>query len=333
MATPTRPSPESGRIGWLFALLALAGLVFAVVHFGNLARFAEIARHAQPWWLLVGLLLQASTYVSVALGWRAVLARAGAPQPLRRLLRIALVKLFVDQIVPVAGIGGNVLLADRLAAAGAPKPVAMAAVLISVIGYYVAYVVLAVAMLAVLWLAGKASPLATGLVTVFILVAVSIPALALWLRHRGRHPLPAWVERLVPLRKLIEAIGDTPAELLGDRKLLARVSLFNALVFVADAATLAACLRAVGQPLSPGAAFVGFLAASIVAALGPIPMGLGSFEAASTATLRAFGIPVEAAFTATLLLRSMTLWLPLLPGLLLMRAVRRKPRRRAPPPR
>jgi uncharacterized membrane protein YbhN (UPF0104 family) len=47
--------------------------------------------------------------------------------------------------------------------------------------------------------------------------------------------------------------------------------------------------------------------ASIVTTLGPIPMGLGSFEAVSVGTLRAMGIPFEAAISATLLCRGFTL--------------------------
>jgi uncharacterized membrane protein YbhN (UPF0104 family) len=61
--------------------------------------------------------------------------------------------------------------------------------------------------------------------------------------------------------------------------------------------------------------------ASIVVTIGPIPLGLGSFEATSTATLRLLGVPFEAAFAATMLLRLLTLWLPLAPGMILMRGM------------
>ena len=74
------------------------------------------------------------------------------------------------------------------------------------------------------------------------------------------------------------------------------------------------------------------LGASILAALSPIPMGLGSFEAGSTAMLSLLGVPVHTALAGTLLVRGFTLWLPLLPGLVLMRGTfRRKQRRRLRP--
>jgi uncharacterized membrane protein YbhN (UPF0104 family) len=311
---------------WLVAALALGGLVYAVAHFGDVSRFAELARRADPWWLLVALVLQASTYVSIALGWKAVLVRAGAPQPLPRLVPFGLLKVFVDQVVPAGGIGGNLLLAGQLRAIGAPRRIAVAAVLVSIIGYHGAYAAVALAMLAALWALGHSTAVAGGLVGALLLAVVGVFALAYWLQHRGRRPLPHWLRRFAPVRKLFAMIGEAPAELLRDPRLLFRVSLCNALVFLADAATLAACLCALGMPWMPATAFIAFIVASIVATLGPIPMGLGSFEAASTAMLSALGVPLEIAFGATLLLRVLTLWLPMLPGFVLMRRLRRRER-------
>lgn len=61
---------------------------------------------------------------------------------------LAIAKLFADQIVPSAGIGGNLLLIDRLMAFGMPRAAAVAALLVSMIGYYTACAVLALTMAA-----------------------------------------------------------------------------------------------------------------------------------------------------------------------------------------
>ena len=74
-----------------------------------------------------------------------------------------------------------------------------------------------------------------------------------------------------------------------------------------------------GHPTGPGTALVGFASASVVATLSPIPLGLGTFEATAVAMLGVQGVPVEPALTATLLLRGTTAWLPMLPGLWLVR--------------
>jgi uncharacterized membrane protein YbhN (UPF0104 family) len=165
----------------------------------------------------------------------------------------------------------------------------------------------------------------TGLVTTFLLVALAIPGLAWWFQHRGSKPLPEPFEPLAIIRTLLRAIGEAPGFLVRDRPLILRVAACNAAVFIADAATLAACLAALGQPLCMSTAFIALMTASIVTTLGTIPMGLGSFGASSTAMLVILDVPVEAAVAATLLLRSLTLWLPLAPGLLLMRAGMRRP--------
>ena len=66
-------------------------------------------------------------------------------------------------------------------------------------------------------------------------------------------------------------------------------------------------------------AFPSFIVASMAASLGPIPLGLGAFEAICIAMLRSIGVPLEAALTATPLLRGLTLWAPMAPGLWLAR--------------
>ncbi|MGZ3268583.1 MAG: lysylphosphatidylglycerol synthase transmembrane domain-containing protein [Croceibacterium sp.] len=322
---------ESRSHGWRtapFAAVVLAGLVAVVLHLSDLERFAEMARRAEPFWLLAGFAFQFATYAFLALGWQAVLRRAGSPQLLRRLLPIALCKLFVDQVVPAAGMGGNVLLVDRLRALGAPRGTAVSTLLVSILGYYAAYAALALAMMVALWLHHAATALVVGPVTAFLLVTLAIPSLYLWTWKRGARPLPRLLERFPPLARLLATVSQAPPELVGDRPLIARVAMWNGLIVVADAATLAVCLHALGGPLLPLTAFIAVMAAAIAVTLAPLPMGLGSFEATCTATLAMLGVPVAAALAATLLLRMLTLWLPLLPGLWLMRRAGHRGRKR-----
>lgn len=305
---------------WFLGIILAAALVGAVLHFGEIENFARLVARADPLWFAVAILFQLSTYASVAAGWAAVLRRAGTPRWLPRLMRIALTKLFADQAMPSAGMGGNVLLVDQLVRLRVPRGTAVAALLVSMIGYYAAFAFFATAMLVLLWLHDKATPLMAGLVTTFLLMALAIPSLALWLRHRGSQPLSPRLEHLAVVRTLLEIVGQAPADLIGDRQLLVRVTGFNGWIFLADAATLWACLHALGEPATFGTGFIALIMASIIVALGPIPLGLGSFEATSTATLGLLGVPIETGFAATMLLRILTLWLPLLPGLMMMRS-------------
>jgi uncharacterized protein (TIRG00374 family) len=325
VAPPTR---LGGWRNWFLGFVLIAALVGAVAHWGEVKDFAQLLRRARPAWLALAIACQLSTYVSVAMGWALVLTRAGTPRGLAPLIRIAVTKLFADQALPSAGMGGNVLLVDQLRRIGVPRGTAIAALLISMIGFYAAYALLAIVMLMMLWLHHQATPLMAGLVTLLLCVALAIPSLALWLRRRGSKPLPDRLERIAFVRSLLGTVAQAPSELLADRRLLLRVAACSGVVFLADAGTLFACLRALGTEPSIATSFIALVMASIVVTLGPIPLGLGSFEAASTATLHLLGIPFEAAFAGTMLLRLFTLWLPLLPGMALMRkAIKPWPRR------
>jgi uncharacterized membrane protein YbhN (UPF0104 family) len=319
--------PSGGWRRWFFGLVLTAALAGAVLHFGDIKRFAELVQEAEPAWLALAVMLQLSTYISVASGWSAVLKHAGTPRPMPRLIRIAVTKLFADQALPSAGMGGNVLLIDQLRKLGITRGTAAAALLLSMIGFYASYALFAMLMLVLLWLHDRATPLMAGLVTMLLTVAAGIPGLALWLRNRGSKPLPPRVEHIGFVRSLLDTVAQAPAKLLRDRTLLGQLTLFAALVFLADAGTLFACLHALGQDVAFSTAFIALIMASIVVTLGPIPLGLGTFEATSTATLGLLGVPVEAAFAGTMLLRLLILWLPLLPGMFLMRgAIRPRPR-------
>jgi uncharacterized membrane protein YbhN (UPF0104 family) len=61
-----------------------------------------------------------------------------------------------------------------------------------------------------------------------------------------------------------------------------------------------------------------YLAASGAAALLPTPGGIGSLDAALGLALVTAGAPAEEAASAVLGYRLLTLWLPLLPGLLVL---------------
>jgi uncharacterized membrane protein YbhN (UPF0104 family) len=191
--------------------------------------------------------------------------------------------------------------------------------LVSLISYYAAYLLAAALSLALLRFYHAASAWIVAITIVFCIVAVVIPIGALWLHHRGQRPLPAPFTRIPGASRLLDMLGDAPGHLLRDGSLLYQTTLFQASIFLLDAATLWAMLRAVGQDVSFLAAFPRFVIASMVATFGLVPSGLGTFEATCVATLRTLGVPLEAALTATLLLRGFTLWLPMLPGLLLAR--------------
>jgi glycosyltransferase 2 family protein len=313
-------SPIGGRWRrWLIALLFVAALVVAVLHFGDLKKFAELLTRARPLWLGGALLLQLATYALLAAQWWLVLRAGRCRRPMRRLFPLTISKLFADQVVPTAGVSGNLFLVDRLSATGVRREIAVAAVILAIIAYYLSYALTAVAAVVMLWWRGGVPMIVIGLVGLLLTVATAIPAAALWLQGNDQDHLPAWTQRFDSIREPLRLIGDAPSGLVRNPRLIAELTILNAGVFVADALTMQFCLFALGVQAPFAAAFVPFMMASIVVTLGPIPLGLGSFEAVSIGMLRLMGIPFEAALSATLLLRGFTLWLPIGVGFVLTR--------------
>lgn len=172
---------------------------------------------------------------------------------------------------------------------GIPNHVCMATLLLSLVAYYGAYLIAAVTTLLLLYFYHAIHVWIVLVVIVFSLVAVGIAAGALWLRGLGQKELPKILKRVPGLNKLMVAIAEAPRELLQRPVLITVAALLHASVFVLDAATLWVMLRVVGMPLSFWAVLPSFVLPSMVATIGPIPLGLGSFEVTCVGMLGVMG--------------------------------------------
>ncbi|HET6805496.1 MAG TPA: lysylphosphatidylglycerol synthase transmembrane domain-containing protein [Frateuria sp.] len=314
-----RPAATLQWTGWLLGALALAALAGVVLRRGEVERFLDLLGSLAPAWLGLAVVLQATTYACVATAWWLGLDRAGAPRSWRSLIGLSVAKLFVDQSVPTGGIGGTAFLVGVLARQGVPRPACMAALMTNFIGFHGAYLLSALAGMGLLWLRHDARPWMTTVTVVFVMVAAAAPLALFALHHYGRRA-PAWLERLPGVTALLDAAAAAPmGRLLRRGRLLAATAGLNLAVIATDAATLWTMLQALGLHASYGVAYPSFLLAMMVATVSPIPMGLGTFEAASVAALSMQGVPIEGALAGTLLLRGCTTWLPMIPGLWLAR--------------
>ena len=315
---------------WLLALLLIAGVVVAALHWGDVKKFAELLTHAQPLWLLAAAAAQLLTYVALAMQWRLVLHAGNCRAPFGKLMRLTVAKHFADQMVPTAGMSGNVVVVDRLQAIGASRPVALATLITAIIAYYASYGVASLIALVLLWIRGQTSWVMLALIAASLGMSAAVPALALWLQRKGAEAIPRWLRRIRAVCELFEMIKEAPTRLVRSERLIGKLTLLNIAVFALDGLTMQLCLFALGFQAPFSAAFSAFILASIVVTLGPIPMGLGSFEAVSIGMLRAAGVPFEAALSATLLFRGYTLWVPLIPGVFAARKELKRKREKAP---
>jgi len=200
-----------------------------------------------------------------------------------------------------------------------PVDAAMAVLLVGLVSYFAAYLAAGVGSLALLWFYHRVNPAIVAGVALFVVIVVAIPWGVLWMKERRPRLPERWIRRLPGATHLLRAISDAPTGLLRDPLLLVQTVALEFAIFALDALTLWLVLRGLGQDPTVWIAFASFMMASIAGTLGPIPLGLGTFEAACVSMLSLLGVSIEAALAATLLLRGLTFWLPMLPGLWLAR--------------
>lgn len=319
---------------WLVGALALAGLVTFVLRFGDFAVFIAAVRRADPVWVSAAVACQAATYACAAGVWFHALRRHGSPLPFASLLRLALVELFANQAVPTAGISGSLMVVRGLMRRGVAAPVAMTALFVAGLSYYAAFLMVGLLAFVLLWHSGDLNAAWRSLLLAFAIVVVALAGGIVLLTWSKSDLIPAWMLKSGPLVKLAKALDQVRLRSLWDVRLVMIAATLQIAVFVLDAATLWCTCRAVGLAIDAGGVFTSFVLATIVATLSPLPLGLGSFEGTSTGLLHLMGGGLEASLAATLMLRGLTLWLPMLPGLWLIRreASTRRPRPISPAP-
>ncbi len=305
--------------GWIVAILLLAVLTGTVIHLGDVEHFAALLAAAQPGWLLVALTLQAATYASEAAIWYILLNLVGHRQPWGNLIPLSLAKLFTDQAIPTGRLSGNVMMVEVLTHRGVPAKSALSALVTGIIVYFLAYLAMNLLALTILWDYHFLSKLTIIGVMILAAVALGLPVLLFSIERLGR---PRFLDRLArtrPVASALAAISDAWPLIRRHPLHIGLAIGFQSLIFFLDGVSLWATLQAIGQTTSFMVPIAAFMVGSIAASLGPFPLGLGGFEATCTSMLTLLGVPLEAAFTATFLLRGFTLWLPMLPGLWLAR--------------
>ncbi|MGW1910057.1 lysylphosphatidylglycerol synthase domain-containing protein [Streptomyces sp. NPDC002076] len=293
--------------GVLLAVL-LGGLYLARRHWPALESGAGRLAGADQGWLLVGATAAVGTWAASALAQQgAVLRRL----PGHRLVAAQFAASAANHLLP-AGLGAGAvnlrflmrcgLPAGRSASALAVKATAGAAVRLALIA-------LLVPACPGLLRPPHLTPTTLAVALGGLVLLMALPATPWWARCR---------RALTAVLADIRALHTCPAR--------AAALWGGSLAFAAlHSLVLIAVTQAVELPLPPLQVALLYLAASSAAALLPTPGGLGSLDAALALALTVSGAPGAAAASAVLGYRLLTVWLPLLPGLLVLGVlVRRK---------
>jgi glycosyltransferase 2 family protein len=300
----------------LLAIVAAAGAFYYL-----LPKLAQVgsswqAVQSADWaWLPLVIALSAVTYLASAVGligavvppirfWPTVLAQAASS--------------FVNRVSP-ANVGGMALNARFLQKSGVDTSAGVAAVGVNSLAGAVAHLVLMAVFFT--WAGrglGKAFRLPSGSKLLLILAIVAaVVGIVLATRPGRRFAVGKLIPGLRSAAASLKRVAQTPGKM---------IMLFggSAVITLAYIGALAASVQAFGG--GPGIVLIGavYLGAAALAAAAPSPGGLGAIEAALIAGLTGVGMAAGPAFSAVLLYRLATYWLPIAPGWLAWRALLRR---------
>jgi len=297
------PAPVQVERIRLRNVLTLVAAVFAAYILAvdlTKTSFSEALRHADWRWGAVALLLSAVTYVGAT--W----ALSGFVLERLRFVQTFLTQVacsFVTLVTPAA-VGGVALNLRYLRKRNVASADAVASIGVSQVIAFTLHLILLVIFIAVAGSSHDTSIrrppgwtyIALAVLVSVALVVLAIPAGRRLLLSRLTSTLGQVIPRLLDLAqqpaKLAEGVGGT------------------LLVDFAYIGCLAVSVRAFGGSLPFATVAVVYLTGSAIGSAVPTPGGIGAVEAALSAGLTAAGLHGTVAFSAVLLFRTVTFWLP-----------------------
>jgi P-type Mg2+ transporter len=302
-------------LSWFLGAALLVAVVAAALHFSEQRAFVRLAEQADPWWLVVAVLLQAGTYLAQGAIWGRVGGAAGYHLSPTAGFELSLAKLFADQALPSAGLSSGILIAKALEQRQLPSGAVNASVLINVVSYHLAYVAaLAGALVIVVWHEQTNTLVVVTAAVLFLPFSLGLSAAILTLSGRRHERLAGTLRRFPGARTMLDFLAGADARLVRSPRILTETIALQVAIVLLDTATVWVLIAALGVTASASGVFASFMIAGLFRKLPIVPGGLGAFEATSVVMLRMVGIDLAVALAATLLFRGLSFWLPMLPG-------------------
>ena len=312
----------------------VAGFVYYVVpHIASLGPTLKRLRGGDLWWLALGVLFEAISIFGEIILFRGVFSRPGARMGWRVSYDITLAGGAATKILATAGAGGIALTVWALRACGLPATeVASGMVCYELLTYGVYMASLAIGGFGLRFgvLSGPA-PVGLTLVpalfgTGAILIVLSmlfadrpVERFLLTRASAAHGRLERWLRRAATLPRSLQA-GLKAAIAMFHRH---DPSVLGAVVAWAfDIGTLWASFQAFGHAPPAAVLVMGYYVGTLANTL-PLPGGLGGVEGGMIGSFLAFGVNGSLAVLAVLAYRTISYWLPTVPGVIAYVRLRR----------
>lgn len=305
-------------------VVATAGLIYFVLpQITGLSSTLRRLRHADPWWIALGVSLEAISLSGYGLLFRTVFSSDGVRIGWRESYQITLAGTVASKLLSAAGAGGVALTVWALRASGmATRVIARRMVTFELMLYavFAGALLLGGTGLRTGVFAGRA-PWTLTVLPAFIAGTVIVATFAL---RALPAKLDAWITRGASSRRraqrLLSRLAEAPRTLRESTEVALelvrarRIGIVGALIYWGfDIGALWAALHAFGSPPPIAAIVMAYFIGQLANVL-PLPGGLGGVEGGMIGALLAFGAQGSLAILGVLAYRLISFWLPTLPG-------------------
>ncbi len=314
----------------VFYMLSLVIFYFAVHYMAKLKDIKTLLLEMNPVWLFLAVAAQIFTYVFNAFILKVLLDKDTKEMPLRVLVKISVVVLFVNQALPTGGISGNGYVFNQLVKRQIDALRAFSVLVLESVGYYIAF--LGSILFFFCWYAIEHTPMNRIIVYTsivgfafycFLLLIMAV--LSNWrtwrtiLRRLNRYPKIKRYIKKINLPGLTKGKQGIWKMFLNNKKGTFMVIAIQCCIIFFDALTVYAILKGFHVALPAHVIIFGLLLSLVIGALPISPGSLIAYESAMTYYFTVLGAPVHAALIVTLIFRFLTFWLPIPVGLFLYR--------------
>ena len=286
-------------------------------------------RNVNPWFLVLGLVLELAALYSYSMLTRAALGDAGRALSSFRLFRIQMSTKALSSIVPGGSAAGSALGYRLMTLSGVPGPDAGFALATAGLGSAVVLnLVFWAGLLISIPIRGVNAGYATAAVAGIVLMVIA-GALVVGLLE-GQHTAERvirWIARRFKLNEDrasagVRQVAARLEDLVADRGLLLRVGGWAAANWLLDAAALWVFLRAYGASADIDALIVAFGLVNVLAVIPITPGGLGIIDGGLPLALAGFGLTKATAVLGTATYRMAQYFFPIVLGGMLYATLR-----------
>lgn len=324
-----KPSIQKLLVGFVVVIV----LAFILLRGDQLVELVETMKRGAVIPLVVAILTQLGKYYAQSWSYHFTFAAVDEKMGPRETLPLVFGSFFVNTIAPSLNMAGATLVVDDARRRGISSGKAMSAALLMQITIESGFMTIMIVGFIILQITGNLSPVwfLAGLVVVVMvgfmggimfigrkspqmLVGMLRPIELMVnkvLSKLNKKPLAPWAERIV------SSFGDAAGTIAHNPKTAAKA--FGCSIAASTCELAAFCLAGMAFNITnPEALICGYVIATLLAMISPVPQGVGFVEAGVMVLFSAYDINAAAGMAAVLVYRGLVFWMPFLIGAVLI---------------